>query len=131
MPMIWSLEYLNVLIMKKILEVLQYGEFDFRFNTDIDVSKNPEVIPEISSLVSFNMATQLWGGNEQSVLAMIRCLAIADLSLCAHRKAMLREMDQLSQDLAHAFQVAKREFEKRGGIIQTFGPEIQPGKIKS
>ena len=30
--------------MKKILEVLQYGEFDFRFNTDIDVSRRPEII---------------------------------------------------------------------------------------
>ena len=30
--------------MKKILEVLRYGENDIRFNTDIDPLKDPEII---------------------------------------------------------------------------------------
>lgn len=30
--------------MKKILEVLQYGDIDLRFNTDIDVFKHPEAV---------------------------------------------------------------------------------------
>ena len=48
--------------MKKILEVLQYGETDFRFNTDIDPVKNPKVIPDILTGITFSMATRLWGG---------------------------------------------------------------------
>lgn len=117
--------------MKKILEVLQYGEFDFRFNTDIDVSRRPEIISDIASKLSFCMATKLWGGNEQSVLAVIRALAIADLSLCVNRKSMLRELARSSDMLARVFQEAKREFERHGGKVLTFGPEITPGKIKS
>ena len=30
--------------MKKILEVLRYGENDIRFHTDIDPKKDPEII---------------------------------------------------------------------------------------
>lgn len=117
--------------MKKILEVLQYGEMDIRFNTDIKVEGNIEVVPTIVSSVAYSMATHLWGGNELSVLAMIRSLAVADLSLCSNRDKMLRELSQSSTALARAFQEAKQEMEKRGGKILTFGPNIMPPKMKS
>ena len=86
--------------MKKILEVLQYGEMDIRFNTDIDVNKNPEVVLDIVSKVAFSMATKLWGGNELSVLAMIRALSIADLALSVNRKEMIKELDRSSETMA-------------------------------
>lgn len=117
--------------MKKILEVLQYGEMDIRFHTDIKVEGNPQIVPAIVSSVAFSMATRLWGGNELSVLAMIRALAIADLSLCSDRNRMLQELNQSSAALAQAFQDAKREMEKRGGKVLVFGPNIMPPKMKS
>ena len=58
--------------MKKILEVLRYGENDIRFNTDIDPLKDPEIIHPTVTELAMAMMTTLWGGNEQAVLAMIR-----------------------------------------------------------
>ena len=117
--------------MKIILEVLQYGEMDVRFNTDIKVEGNIEIIPAITTATAFSMATRLWGGNELSVLSMIRTLAVADLSLCANRKWMLQQLDESSFALARSFEEAKREFEKKGGKYYTFGPNIMPPKQKS
>ena len=37
----------NQKVMKKNLEVLQYGETDIRFNTDVDPAKDPEVVTEV------------------------------------------------------------------------------------
>ena len=67
--------------MKKILEVLRYGENDIRFHTDIDPKKDPEIINQTVVEVAMAMMTTLWGGNEQAVLAMIRALSIADLGV--------------------------------------------------
>lgn len=58
--------------MKKILEVLQDGSGLLRFNTDIDVTKNPQMALDITQSAIISMATTLRGGNEISVLAMIR-----------------------------------------------------------
>jgi hypothetical protein len=77
------------------------------------------------------MATRLWGGNECSVLAMIRSLAIADLSLCSDRKEIIRYLDESSMVMAHAFMDTKKEIEKRGGNVHIFGPSIMPSKMKS
>ena len=104
---------------------------DVRFNTDIKVEGNIEIIPAITSAAVFSMATRLWGGNECTVLAMIRSLAIADLSLCANRKDMIRYLDESSIAMAHAFLDAKKEVEKHGGKVQVFGPGIMPTKMKS
>ena len=80
--------------MKKILEVLQYGDIDIRFNTDFDPVKNPNVIPDVISRTAFAMVTRLWGGNEMAVLAMIRALAIADLAVSVNRKQMIRDYER-------------------------------------
>lgn len=117
--------------MKKILEVLQYGDLDIRFNTDINVQKNPNIIPETISTAAFNMVTKLWGGNELSVLAMIRALAIADLAVSVNRKEMVRYLDEASGDMARALSEARKEFEKEGGKIFAFPPEITPSAVKS
>ena len=117
--------------MKKILEVLQYGDLDIRFNTDIKIEKDPGQIPEIASLAMFSMATRLWGGNENSVLAVLRALSIADLSLCGNRKEMIRFLDEESALLASCFQETAQELANKGGKVITFPPGIKPTKIKS
>ena len=116
--------------MKKILEVLQYGENDIRFNTDFS-EKHPEEIPEIISKVAFTMMSKLWGGNETAVIAMIRALAIADLSVCADRKRMIREFDRESENFAKILTMAINEFKKNGGKAVLFTPDIAPPKAKS
>ena len=117
--------------MKKILEVLQYGDIDIRFNTDFDPVKNPNVIPDVISRTAFAMVTRLWSGNEMAVLAMIRALAIADLAVSVNRKQMIRDYDEDSAALAKSFLHAKKEFEKNGGKVMVFGPGVKPSSTIS
>lgn len=117
--------------MKKILEVLQYGEFDIRFNTDIDVMKNPALAQDITIKSALAMTTSLWGGNEISVLAMIRALGIADLGVSVNRKEMVRYLDSASKMVEQSMWEARREFERKGGKIQVFSPLIKPTGNKS
>ena len=114
--------------MKKILEVLQYSDTDLRFNTDIEVKKNPNIVPETISRAALTMVTKLWGGNELSVLAMIRALAIADLAVSVNRKEMVRFLDEASEDMARAMSQARKEFEKSGGKLSVFPAGIAPPK---
>ena len=117
--------------MKKILEVLQYGDTDIRFNTDFDPVKNPNVVPDVITRTSFAMVTKLWGGNETAVLAMIRALAIADLAVSVNRKTILRHYDEDSAALAKSFWEAKREFEKNGGKMTVIMPGGKPSSVKN
>ena len=117
--------------MEKILEVLRYGDCDIRFNTDIDPLKKPDEIPLIISQTAFAMATKLWGGNEQAVLAMIRSLSIADLSMSVNRKEMIRHLDIESERFFRVFAQAKKDFEMNGGKILSIGPGVMPPKNKS
>lgn len=55
--------------MKKILQVLRYGNGDIIFKTDVDPLKSPDEINNILIQTMISMATKLWGGNEQAVLA--------------------------------------------------------------
>jgi hypothetical protein len=117
--------------MKKILEVLRYGNGDIIFKTDVDPLKNPEEVNNVLIQTMMSMATKLWGGNEQAVLAMIRVLSIADLALSVNRKEMIRWLDRESGNLYKAFQDASAAFKKEGGKIMTFGPGVMPPKTKS
>ena len=117
--------------MKKLLEVLQYRENDIRFNTDIDVEKNPGMISGITLNSAMAMATKLWGGKEQSVLAVIRALILADLACSVNRKQMIRMMDEESRKLAKAMNEAVEAFRANGGTVMTFGPGTAPSKTKS
>ncbi|MBO5634605.1 MAG: hypothetical protein J5907_04250 [Bacteroidales bacterium] len=117
--------------MKKILEVLRYGNGDIIFKTDVDPLKKPEEVNNVLIQTMMSMATKLWGGNEQAVLAMIRVLSIADLALSVNRKEMIRWLDRESGNLYKAFQDASAAFKKEGGKIMTFGPGVMPPKTKS
>ncbi len=129
--MIYLLKSRKICAMKKILEVVRYGDNDIRFRTDMDPLKNPDSISQTISEVAFAMMTTLWGGNEQSVLAMIRALAIADLGVSVNRKEMIAFLDDSSAILAKTFRSARKAFEKSGGKMQIFGPGISPGKTRS
>ena len=108
--------------MKKILEVLQNENGEIRFDTDIDVNLHPDAIPNISSMAAFSMATNLWGGNEMSVLAVLRALTLADLSLCVNRKEMLEQLEHGSEYLAECLNTVRKEFEKAGEEIHVIYP---------
>ena len=45
--------------MKKILEVLQDGDIDIRFDTDFDPVKNPNAVFDVISRTAFAMVTTL------------------------------------------------------------------------
>lgn len=117
--------------MKKLLEVLQYGDHDIRFNTDIDVKNNPHIVEKIIPALALTMATRLWGGNELSVLAMIRALIIADLGISVNREEMVEMMAQASEQLAHAMNEAREAMNRDGVKIQVFGPETAPPHNRS
>jgi len=121
----------KLLHMKKILEVLQDGEVDIRFNTDIDVLKRPSLIQEIIIKSALSMTTSLWGGNETSVLAVIRALAIADLGVSVNRKEMIRYLDMASKMVEVSLREGRKEFERRGGKALVFSPLVKPSGQKS
>ena len=122
---------LNTSIMKKLLEVCQYGDFDIRFNTDIKPEMLNRVIPGLSAQIAFSMMTHLWGGKEQSVLAVIRALAVADLAASANRDEMLRMFEAAADDIVTIIKEANEAFKKNGGQVVMFGPGITPPKAKS
>lgn len=111
--------------MKKILEVLQDGSRLLRFNTDIDVTKNPQMALDITQSAIISMATTLWGGNEISVLAMIRALAIADLSVSVNQNEMIEYLRQSSKSLGEAFRLAMENAERQGRAT-IFPPNVKP-----
>lgn len=117
--------------MKKILEVLQDGDIDIRFNTDLDPVKHPNVIPNVITRTAFAMVTKLWGGNEAAVLAMIRALAIADLAVSVNRQQMIQFLDEESAALAISINEAMTAFRKKGGRITVFPPGVKPSGLKN
>ena len=117
--------------MKKILEVLRYGENDIRFNTDIDPLKDPEIIHQTVTELAMAMMTSLWGGNEQAVLAMIRALAISDLGVSVNRRQMVGYLNEASAALEVSLREARRAFERTGGKMMVFGPGVAPPKSRS
>lgn len=117
--------------MKRILEVLQYGDFDIRFNTDIDVNKHPESVINVATSALYTMITKLWGGNEQSVIAMIRALTIADLAASVNTEEMAERLKEDALALKECMNHAKESIIKEGGRIVTYGPEFKPANTKS
>ena len=117
--------------MKTILEILQYGDTDIRYRTDLKLFNKPEAIPGLIASVSYSMMTSLWGGNEQDIIAIIRALSIADLSVSMNRKEMIKMMDQESGEFAKIIRQAHRELERNGGRMIQFTPFIKTGNTRS
>lgn len=110
--------------MKRILEVLQDGYGQLKFRTDINVWKDPMASMDIIQNAMLSMSTTLWGGNEQSVLAMIRSLAIADLALSTNRDEMIEHLKDASRSLADAFNSVLQEEQLRGSVT-IFPPQCE------
>ena len=117
--------------MKKILEILQYGDTDIRFRTDLKPADKPDTIPGLVSSLAFAMMTTLWGANERDIIPVLRALTIADLSVSVNREEMIRLMDEDSKVFADILQETRREFERHGGKVISFPPHVQPSKTRS
>jgi len=115
--------------MKKLLEVLQDGNGEIRFDTDVDVMKDFSIVHETTLRAMLSMTTKLWGGNELSVLAILRALAIADLSVSVNRKDMIMNLDYASEHYGKVFQEIRHDLVKEGKAV-IFEPGVKP-KMKS
>lgn len=117
--------------MKTLLRITRTGDEKIRFETDLDVKKDPELFLDLIQQFTCAMTTTLWGGNEMTVLGIIRALAVSDLAVSVNRKEMVRFLDETSRMTARALEETKREFERAGGKIISFGPGISPNGHKS
>ena len=115
--------------MKKILEVLQYGDDELRFNTDLDVQKDPMAIMDLTINAMFSMATKLWGGNEQTVIAVIRSLFVADMAISVDRKTVLKGLGKESEHMGELFMKMMSELQSQGKAM-AFSPGIKPPSSK-
>ena len=116
--------------MRKILEVLQLGDGKLKFNTDLDVQNNPMVIMELTINAMFSMATKLWGGNEQTVIAVIRALFVADMAICVNRRAVLKGLGEESERMGKQFTKMMKELEAQGKAM-SFAPGVPPPSSKN
>lgn len=108
--------------MRKILEVLECSNGELKFNTDVDVVKDPESVIDITGRAIFTMATKLWGGNEHSVMAMIRALFMADMALSPDRDMVCKGLTRESEIMYEIFQKSISQC----GKVQTFPPGVTP-----
>ena len=95
------------------------------FKTDLTEKDIPN-LPVLSGVLTFNMMTRLWGGNEKMVLAAIRNLAIADLAASANRKQMVKMLDQASEDTAEMMFATMDKMKKDGVNYHMFAPGVKP-----
>ncbi len=77
------------------------------------------------------MITKLWGGNELSVLAMIRLLAITSLAVCGNREELLENLAHDSEELARVIKEANKKARAEGIDIIVYPPYMMPPDGKS
>lgn len=116
--------------MKKILEVLQYGDGELRFNTDLDLQKDPMAIMDLTVSAMLSMATKLWGGNEQTIIAVIRSLFVADMAISTDRKTVLKGLGAESEKMGKHFMKMMKTLQDQGKAIP-FPPGVQPPSSKN
>lgn len=122
---------IKVYVMKKVLEVLQYGENEIRFNTDFDVRKDPRVVLDVTTKALMAMVTTLWGGNETSVIAMIRALSIADLAASVNVEEMVEMLKESAYSMKRSMTEAEREMTRSGVNLTKYCPAPGFRKMKS
>ena len=116
--------------MKKILEVLQDGDGELKFNTDLDVQDNPMEIMDLTVSAVLSMATKLWGGNEQTVIAVIRALFVADMAISVDRKIVLKGLEKESERVGDQFMKMMKDLQDQGKAM-SFPPGVQPPSSKN
>lgn len=117
-------------IMKKILEVLQNEDGELIFSTDLNVQKNPKSIMDITISAMFSMATRLWGGNEQTVIAVIRALFVADMAISVDRKIVLNGLGNEAEKMGEEFMKMMKTLHDQGKAI-TFPPGVRLPSTKN
>ena len=70
----------------------------------------------------YTMATKLWGGNEHSVVAMIRALFMADMALSPDRDVISKGLTRESKVMYEIFQKSISQC----GKVHTFLPGVTP-----
>lgn len=100
--------------MKKIIEVLEYGDNDIRFNTDLDVTRNPQLVLDLIPKLMFSMSSSLIGKKEVNVFAVIRSLISADLAISNNRKEMIKMLDEQTKILSKTFLETVKAMQKEG-----------------
>ena len=100
--------------MKKIIEVLDYGDNGIRFNTDLDATKNPKIILDLIPRLMLSMSSSLIGKNEINVFAAIRSLIAADLAISNNRKEMIKMLDEQTNTLSKSFRDTIETMQKQG-----------------
>lgn len=116
--------------MKKILEVLQCEDGHLRFNTDLDAQKDPMAIMDLTVSAMFSMATRLWGGNEQTVIAVIRSLFVADMAISVDRKVVLNGLGKESEKMGEQFMTIMKILQDQGKAM-AFPPDMSSSSSKN
>ena len=116
--------------MKKILEVLQNEYGELRLSTDLNVQKEPMAIMDLTISAMFSMATKLWGGNEQTVIAVIRSLFVADMAISTNRKIVLKWLGQEADKMGEEFMKMMKELQRQGKGM-SFPPGVLPSMSKN
>ena len=75
--------------MKKILEVLLYGDPDLRFDTDRKQANLPRVIPNLATTAASTMLSKLWDGGKEAAMAVY-----------SNREEMIRQLKGSSRHMA-------------------------------
>ena len=116
--------------MKKILEVIQCRDDGLRFNTDLDLQDDMMAVMDLAVNAMFSMATKLWGGNEQTVIAVIRALFVADMAISVDRKTVLNGLGAESEKMGEHFMKMMKELQDQGKAM-TFPAGVQPPMSKN
>ena len=116
--------------MKKILEVIQCRDDGLRFNTDLDLQDDMMAVMDLAVNAMFSMATKLWGGNEQTLIAVIRALFVADMAICVNRRAVLKGLGEESERMGKQFTKMMKELEAQGKAM-SFAPGVPPPSSKN
>ena len=116
--------------MKKILEVIQTGDGELKFNTDLNVQKNPMAIMDLTVSAMFSMATKLWGGNEQTIIAVIRALFVADMAISTDRKIVLKGLGIEAEKMGEEFMKMVKELQCQGKAM-AFPHSVQSPSSKN
>ena len=100
--------------MKKIIEVLEYGDNDIRFNTDLDVTRDPQLVLDLIPKLMFSMSSSLIGKKEVNVYAVIRSLISADLAISNNSKEMIKMLDEQTKILSKTFLETVKAMQEEG-----------------
>ena len=114
--------------MKRILEVLQCSDGELKFNSEIDVDSDPTVVMDIMSSAMFCMATKLLGEKENSVVAMIRALFVADMAISLDRDIILKGLSKEAAHMGKLFNDMMDKFQAEGRVTGLVSGRPNPNK---